>query len=94
MSEMRWEPLQPIVMMASSVRDQSTRTTYRPFSCRYTGAIGYRIQVDGRAHEPKVYLIPTDSKGVHQVRCHLSDTDPDPEHDPLLGTIEIPDNWT
>ena len=86
-------PVIPIKLVPmTGFRDQQLRITYLPWSDVALGVIGWEIVPD-RSHRTLpvlVYIVPVVGSHSFEIHCHLADEDPDPEADPLLGSITIP----
>ena len=73
-------------------RDQNLRITYIPWSDVMLGLVGWQVIPDRslRRLPILVYVVPIVDNGSFEIRCHLAEEEPDPETDPLLGTVTIP----
>jgi hypothetical protein len=80
----------PMLLPISGYRDQIHRITYLPWSDVTLGAIGWEVFPDRSVSNVLVYIMPmADDTGL-EIRCHATESFPDPSKDQLLGTIHIP----
>lgn len=89
-----WPPaFKPVILPVTGFRDQQLRITYLPWSDVVLGLVGWEVIPD-RGHRTRavlVYVVPVeDGGGGLEIRCHVADDEPNPETDPLLGTVTIP----
>ena len=88
-----WPDYVPVTFIpVTGFRDQNHRITYLPWSDVNLGLVGWEVIPDRstRAVPVLVYVVPTiESKGF-EIRCHVATDDPNPDTDPLLGTVTIP----
>ena len=90
---LRTSPMGQAVIPVSGFRDTELRITYLPWSDPVIGIVGWELIPD-RGHRDRavlVYVFPVAAGGRGlEVRCHMADDEPNPETDPLLGTVIIP----
>jgi hypothetical protein len=85
--------IKPVLLPVTGFRDQTTRVTYFPWSDPEMGLVGWELLPDRSTRRTSVvvYVVPsTSDDGVLEVRCHVAYEEPNPETDPLLGTVIIP----
>ena len=91
--KLRTSPMGQVILPVSGFRDTELRITYLPWSDPILGIVGWELIPD-RGHRERavlVYVFPVASGGRGlEVRCHIADDEPNPETDPLLGTVTIP----
>jgi hypothetical protein len=91
-----WPDYVPVSFIpVTGFRDQNHRITYLPWSDVNLGLVGWEVIPDrtSRAVPVLVYVVPTiESKGF-EIRCHVATDIPNPETDPLLGTVSIPTEY-
>lgn len=85
--------MQADLLPVTGLRDQSTGATYLPWTDPTLGLLGWEIIRPRLTRSVVIYMIPTVDRGVFEVRCHITDKEPDPENDHLLGTVTIPDAY-
>ena len=89
----RKSPLGQVIVPMSGFRDTELRITYLPWADPILGIVGWELIPD-RGHRDRavlVYVFPVAHGGRGlEIRCHLADDEPNPETDPLLGTVTIP----
>ena len=80
------------ILPISGFRDTELKITYLPWSDPILGVVGWELIPDrgrrDRALLVYVYPVSTGESGL-EIRCHLADDDPDPEHDQLLGKVTL-----
>lgn len=82
--------VRPRLIPVSGHRDQTTKATYLPWSDAQLGLFGYEILLDD-GREMVVYFLPVLDRGVFEIRCHASLTEPvDPDTDEIIGTLKLP----
>jgi hypothetical protein len=86
-------PFIPIKLVPmTGFRDQELRVTYLPWSDVTLGLVGWEVIPDRtyRTLPVLVYVIPVLGGASFEIRCHVAEEEPNPETDPLLGTVSIP----
>ena len=81
----------PVLMPMTGFRDQSTRVTYLPWTDAILGLVGWEVLPDRRlGSNILVYIVPTVDRGTFEIRCHVTEEEPNPATDELLGKFSIP----
>lgn len=84
--------LRPMLLAVTGFRDQRNRVTYLPWSDVELGLVGWEVLPDRSTRQLSivVYVIPNTDGESLEIRCHVATEEPNPETDPLLGTVTIP----
>jgi hypothetical protein len=88
-----WPDVMPVKFIpVTGFRDTTLRVTYIPWSDVMMGLVGWQVISDRAGRQPPilVYVLPLVGHGSFEIRCHLAEHEPNPETDPLLGTVTIP----